>query len=131
MIKKPQGKRATTTDTAIGGRMRAFRLARGLSQTQVADDLGVTFQQVQKYEKGVNRISGSRLVALCSLLQVKPEQILGNGSGVYHDEPDVFEVMQDKYSSKILMELHRLPLGQRQALLQVLQAIVRGFAGRA
>jgi transcriptional regulator with XRE-family HTH domain len=46
------------------------RLMLGLSQTKLADALGLTFQQVQKYEKGTNRISASRLQALSDVLQV-------------------------------------------------------------
>jgi transcriptional regulator with XRE-family HTH domain len=74
-------------DRAIGQRLRAYRLAAGMSQTAVGDHLGVTFQQIQKYEKGVNRLSGARLVAVTELLHVKPELLLGaNGSGPSQDE---------------------------------------------
>jgi transcriptional regulator with XRE-family HTH domain len=55
-------------DQYIGQRMREFRRARGLTQTQVADALDVTFQQVQKYEKGVNRLSASKLMVLAQFL---------------------------------------------------------------
>lgn len=49
------------TDKHVGSRVRMRRLMLDLSQTQLADALGLTFQQVQKYEKGVNRISASKL----------------------------------------------------------------------
>lgn len=52
---------ANALDRQIGQRVRARRLAIGMSQERLADLLGVTFQQVQKYEKGVNRIAASRL----------------------------------------------------------------------
>jgi transcriptional regulator with XRE-family HTH domain len=55
-------------DKQIGARIRLYRLQRKLSQTQIADQLGVTFQQVQRYEKGTNRVGGSRLVKLCEVL---------------------------------------------------------------
>ena len=48
-------------DALIGGNLRLRRKALGLSQGQVAEELGVTFQQVQKYERGANRVSGSTL----------------------------------------------------------------------
>jgi transcriptional regulator with XRE-family HTH domain len=48
-------------DVRIGQRVRARRLEIGMSQERLAEILGITFQQVQKYEKGVNRIAGSRL----------------------------------------------------------------------
>jgi transcriptional regulator with XRE-family HTH domain len=73
-------------DRAIGQRLRAYRLAAGMSQAAVGDHLGVTFQQIQKYEKGVNRLSGARLVAVTKLLRVKPDQLLGtNGAGPSQD----------------------------------------------
>ena len=58
------------TDKYVGSRVRMRRLMLHMSQTDLADQLGVTFQQVQKYEKGSNRISASRLQAMCHILQV-------------------------------------------------------------
>jgi transcriptional regulator with XRE-family HTH domain len=58
------------TDVHIGRRVRERRVAMGLSQSELAEGLGISFQQVQKYESGANRISGSRLWDTASLLQV-------------------------------------------------------------
>jgi transcriptional regulator with XRE-family HTH domain len=58
------------TDTHVGTRVRMRRLMLDLSQTALADALGLTFQQVQKYEKGKNRISASRLQRISDVLQV-------------------------------------------------------------
>jgi transcriptional regulator with XRE-family HTH domain len=58
------------TDTHVGQRVRTRRLMLGMSQSNVADALGVTFQQLQKYEKGINRISASRLQHISQILQV-------------------------------------------------------------
>lgn len=55
-------------DAEIGARVRTLRAAAGLSQEKLGEALGITFQQVQKYEKGVNRIAGSRLVAIAAAL---------------------------------------------------------------
>ena len=57
-------------DAEIGQRVRALRLQRGLSQTELGQLISVTFQQVQKYEKGANRISASRLHQMAGILQV-------------------------------------------------------------
>ena len=57
-------------DKHVGGRIRMRRLMLDMSQTDVADGLGLTFQQVQKYEKGSNRVSASRLQQLSKILQV-------------------------------------------------------------
>ena len=57
-------------DIAVGARIRNLRLRSELSQTSLGDFIGVTFQQVQKYENGTNRISASRLVQLANLFGV-------------------------------------------------------------
>jgi transcriptional regulator with XRE-family HTH domain len=58
------------TDTHVGKRVRMRRMMLGMSQEMLGDALGVTFQQVQKYEKGTNRISASRLQRISDVLQV-------------------------------------------------------------
>lgn len=63
-------KRINPTDKHVGARVRLRRLALKLSQTALADALGVTFQQVQKYEKGTNRISASSLQKVSEVLDV-------------------------------------------------------------
>lgn len=57
-------------DVEIGKRMRALRLERGLSQTELGTLLDVTFQQVQKYEKGANRVAAGRLQRVAEALEV-------------------------------------------------------------
>jgi transcriptional regulator with XRE-family HTH domain len=57
-------------DTHVGARLRMRRLMLDKSQDEIAKALGITFQQIQKYEKGSNRISASRLQHLCAILKV-------------------------------------------------------------
>jgi transcriptional regulator with XRE-family HTH domain len=57
----------------IGSRVRARRTMLGMSQERLADALGLTFQQVQKYEKGMNRIGASRLLQIAGILDVSIE----------------------------------------------------------
>jgi transcriptional regulator with XRE-family HTH domain len=66
---------ANVIDSLIAERVRAHRRQLGLSQSQLAEKLGVTFQQVQKYEKGTNRISAGRLFEMARLFNV-PVQTL-------------------------------------------------------
>src|SRR5512140_2372246 len=58
------------TDKHVGARVRIRRVMRGMSQKKLGDALGLTFQQVQKYEKGANRIGASRLQQISNILQV-------------------------------------------------------------
>jgi transcriptional regulator with XRE-family HTH domain len=57
-------------DIHVGSRVRLRRLLLGMSQEKLGDELGVTFQQVQKYERGANRIGASRLYRVSKVLQV-------------------------------------------------------------
>lgn len=63
-------KRPTPVDVAVGRNVRLWRMARGLSQAQLAQRLGVTFQQLQKYEVGANRVGTGRLVKVAAVLRV-------------------------------------------------------------
>jgi len=63
-------KSADAIDQHVGNRVRAQRLLRGMSQEKLGDALGLTFQQVQKYEKGTNRIGASRLSHIAAILGV-------------------------------------------------------------
>src|SRR2546421_994234 len=65
---KMKKRRAGVADVEIGRKIRALRLERGLSQSDLADGIGLTFQQVQKYEKGTNRVSAGRLVQIADKL---------------------------------------------------------------
>ena len=70
-------KRPDPVDIEVGHRIRIERLARGLSQTALATQLGVTFQQVQKYEKGVNRVGAGRLTKIAEVLGIEVSTFFG------------------------------------------------------
>ncbi len=65
-------------DVALGSRIRLRRRELGLSQNQLARQVGITFQQVQKYEHGTNRVSFSRLVEIAQALQCGVTDIVGD-----------------------------------------------------
>jgi transcriptional regulator with XRE-family HTH domain len=69
-------KSPTDIDREVGKRLRALREEAGISQTALGDGSGITFQQVQKYENGVNRVSVSRLMQFCDVLGVPVSQVL-------------------------------------------------------
>ena len=66
----PGTKRTTEIDHVIGAKIRMRRGEIGMTQTQLAQKIGVTFQQVQKYEQGTNRVGGSRLDGIAKALEV-------------------------------------------------------------
>ena len=67
----PDGRKSpNATDRHVGARVRMRRMMLSMSQEKLGDALGLTFQQVQKYEKGTNRIGASRLQHIAQILQV-------------------------------------------------------------
>jgi transcriptional regulator with XRE-family HTH domain len=88
MLKK---KKPNPTDRHVGARVRMRRLMLDMTQTELAEGLGLTFQQVQKYEKGSNRIGASRLQHIAEILQV-PISFFFDGAG----EPGEFKPMEPK-----------------------------------
>lgn len=69
-------------DIQVGKTIRAYRIVAGLSQTELAEKLGVTFQQVQKYEKGVNRVGAGRLSRIAKVLSIDIATLFGSTPAV-------------------------------------------------
>ena len=87
---------ATSIDRKLGQRVRSRRLEIGMSQERLAELLGVTFQQVQKYEKGVNRMAASRLFDIASALQQPVSRFFeglshGRAAGVAEGKQDYID----------------------------------------
>jgi transcriptional regulator with XRE-family HTH domain len=76
-MQKVMARRSGAYDVEIGKRIRAQRLSRGMSQEDLADRLGVTFQQLQKYEKGANRVSAARLREIAIALKLPISVLYG------------------------------------------------------
>ena len=106
----------------LGAKLRMRRLALGLTQTKVAQAINVTFQQIQKYEKGTNGISSLRIMQLGNILKVPvmyffedyPEQSesakynkenIGEGDINYSFLAKLFSTLSDKHKEKILQIL--------------------------
>ena len=96
-------KLTTDGDRSIGSRIAAYRTAQGLSQTALGQALGVTFQQVQKYEKGRNRVGAARLQAIADFLGVPvstffddPAESADGKETIQNllQDPDVMELVQ-------------------------------------
>jgi transcriptional regulator with XRE-family HTH domain len=69
-------KRAGPVDAIVGRRIRTRRLLLAMTQTQLAQQLGVSFQQVQKYENGTNRVGAGRLVQIAQILGIPIDALL-------------------------------------------------------
>ena len=117
---------AERVDNHVGSMFRTRRQELGLSQTAVAERLGVTFQQVQKYERGMNRISASRLHDLCEILGV-PVEYFFDGLDAEIGEQDGPDLNDPE-----LVELVNAYMGiPRQMTRARLSAMLRSIAQRA
>ena len=77
---KLNSRRVQESDIAVGERIRARRNQIAMSQENLGKALGVSFQQIQKYEKGVNRISSGRLIQIVNTLQCSVTDLIGAGN---------------------------------------------------
>lgn len=98
MLKRIENKRgpkaANPTDTHVGARVRMRRMMLKLSQEKLAEGLSLTFQQVQKYEKGANRIGASRLQQIATILKVPVSFFFEGAPG----QPDASVALPDQLS---------------------------------
>jgi transcriptional regulator with XRE-family HTH domain len=70
--------RETDIDKKVGSTIRIQRLRLRMSQSEPGEALGVTFQQIQKYEKGLNAIASTRIPDLCRILEITPNDLFGS-----------------------------------------------------
>src|SRR5947209_13466355 len=103
-------RRAGPEDVEIGRKIRALRLQRGLSQSGLAEGIDLTFQQVQKYEKGANRVSAGRLQRIADLLNV-PITFFYGGMGAKAKKKDQRDSSLVLLQSKGAMRLLRAYAG--------------------
>lgn len=82
-------------DAHVGGQVKLRRAVVGMSQTELANRLGITFQQVQKYEKGANRIGASRLYLIAEILNVPVQSFFEGAEAVVTDAPGAYEGAKD------------------------------------
>jgi transcriptional regulator with XRE-family HTH domain len=82
---------ATAVDTHVGQKLRARRIFLGMSQSEVADAVGITFQQIQKYERGANRVGASRLQQMSEALGVTPFYFFEGASTIGEKAPRPIE----------------------------------------
>jgi len=136
MTSVPDTERAPNmVDLHVGMRIRLRRKAMGLSQDKLAEALGLTFQQVQKYERGLNRVSASKLYDIARTLRASipyffeglasPETI--NRSDVF--EPDSAEFLYDLVMTPEGLELAalfpRIERRHRRLVLEMARALVK------
>lgn len=111
-------------DLAVGRRIAARRAALGLSQTALARELGISFQQVQKYETGANRVSASRLHQAATALGCSVADFFPPGPGLQGEVDLVHPVLTSAEGRGLAEAFARIAdAGARRALTRVAQAM--------
>ena len=125
-------------DVHVGKRLRLRRTLLGMSQEKLAEAIGLTFQQVQKYERGTNRVSSSRLFDLTRVLDVSLAYFFDemgddiasqSPSALQGRAPETADIEQDPAAKRETLELVRAYYGiQDQQVRQTLVKMIRSIA---
>lgn len=122
---KTSNKSASKVDKLVGRNIRVHRLTRGLTQEGLGEKLGVTFQQIQKYEKGTNRVGSGRLYQIASILEVPVTAFFEGGdtqSNLRNSSP--FDLLADPVSLRMVQAFSEIPDHKvRRAVLALVESM--------
>ncbi|MBP5856647.1 helix-turn-helix transcriptional regulator [Marivibrio halodurans] len=118
---------AHPTDIAVGRRVRELRVRAGLSQQALAERIGLSFQQVQKYEKGTNRMGASRLIQIAGVLNMPVEALFeGLETSETTTRPsDNEDVLLDRDAARVARDWIRIP---DQSTREIVRDMIRTLA---
>ncbi|MGA7791356.1 MAG: helix-turn-helix transcriptional regulator [Xanthobacteraceae bacterium] len=121
-------KSPTDVDKRVGQCIRIFRKAKQLSQTEVGNGIGVSFEQVQKYEKGTNRVGPGRLVRIAKIVDVPVSRFFENGAtnGLRPPKgPVVTDLLSGPYAVETLQAFSKISdIGTRRVICRLLKSVV-------
>jgi transcriptional regulator with XRE-family HTH domain len=121
-------KQPDSLDIKVGSKVRALRLERQMSQEKLGDALGLTFQQVQKYEKGTNRISAGRLQRIAAILEVPVSVFFADANPPAGAAESLFDLVDTGSALRLLRAYSRIP---NPALKLALTTLAEEIAGRS
>ncbi|WP_334163004.1 helix-turn-helix domain-containing protein [Phenylobacterium sp.] len=123
MARKPEAL-ADPVDIAVGARIRLLRKVRGLSQQALAEAAGVTFQQIQKYERGANRVSASMLSRIARTLGAPVSEMFGEVGPASGAIDEVAALLAEPGALELLKAFSHLPKGPpRSALVDFVRTL--------
>lgn len=130
MAQRKLSEASKVIDRHVGMRLRLLRLNSKMSQTELGDKVGVTFQQIQKYERGANRIGASRLWSLCEIFDAEPNFFFeglddsGKTKSSKKVEDDWSNKLMSKQNHRLMMSFDNIENGDtRAALLRLCEAL--------
>jgi transcriptional regulator with XRE-family HTH domain len=119
-------KSATRIDKLIGEAIRVHRLSKGLTQGQLGSKLGVTFQQIQKYEKGTNRIGSGRLYQIAEIFEVPVTEFFRGEKAAPTRHLSPFVILEDPMSLELLKGFAKIrDKNTRRSVLALVEQMVR------
>ena len=119
------------SEKAIGELIRQMRKTSGMSQMQLADKIGVSYQQVQKYEKGINKLSLSRLKQISGALEVPVSMFLDEEEPLRVGQPKAMHTGLLNEEAKLLMLFRRLHSKKlKHGFIEMLEDVVRISNGK-
>jgi transcriptional regulator with XRE-family HTH domain len=112
-------KRIDAVDIRLGKRIRVYRISLGISQSALAEKVGVTFQQIQKYERGANRIAGGRLKKVAAVLSVPIAALFGDdeSGGKANTNDLLMEILSQPYAARLLRAFHAIKHAKKRLAL--------------
>lgn len=110
--------RTGNVDKLLGRKLRTLRLSKHYTQEQMAHILGVTFQQIQKYEKGANRISAGRLFLVCEHFKI-------SSAYFFEDPPWANDISQTERELSVVIALAQISPTLRSAIEQCISAAAK------
>jgi transcriptional regulator with XRE-family HTH domain len=114
-------------DAMVGAKVRVFRLNRGISQTALAEQLGVSFQQVQKYEKGANRIGANRLSQIAAALEISIADLFEPSRGRAAEIDSPFKLLAEPGALRVLKAYVQT---SDPAVRRAIARLIEGIASR-
>ena len=122
---KTSNKSASKTDKLVGRNIRVHRLVRGLTQEGLGEKLGVTFQQIQKYEKGTNRVGSGRLYQIATIFEVPVTAFFEGGDApttLKNSSP--FDLLSDPVSLRMVQAFAEISdIKTRHAVLALIESM--------
>jgi transcriptional regulator with XRE-family HTH domain len=125
---KINARRVQDSDIAIGERIRARRNQIEMSQENLGGALGVSFQQIQKYEKGVNRLSSGRLIQLANALQCSVTDLIGSGGKAPLASTPFSRYAASKEGVAIINAMTKIPsIAVRRQVINLVESLSASF----
>ena len=109
-------------DAEVGANLRQYRIRVGLSQADLGAKIGVTFQQIQKYEKGSNAIATARLPAICEALNISPNDLYGSLFKTGKTREPAPQL--GTFAVKLALAIDRLSRGKRVSIAGLIAALI-------